>query len=222
MEEEKTVKHTLTGKNVSKKLHRSRNSPKASTSKEETIALNPGRSSEIKMSDTISNSYLFAKDKPHISPLDSNSSFLYHYFDGDNNDVCTYDNNERKALGKLIKNYLDGDNVLRPSLPSWTERNPRSSQKLLPLDNSSLPLNTRILNSLQPGRIENDNRPTLISRSYKPEIYNLDPFGNDSAEKDHLRQSIKAASQKYETALKTLQNVINRLSEPWPQREQKD
>lgn len=216
-----------------------KNSPKPSTSKEQVIP-SQEHLSEITITDSVTNSYLFAKNRPPLNliatPLDSNSSFLYHYCDDNNSDVHMNDNPEQQALGKLIKNYLEDDNeedalsnppahLFRPSPSNRIEEN-RNHLSLQPIQKhlsssvSSLPLNTRILSPLQPVRTENETLPKLMS-SLKPEIYNFDPFGNDSAEKEQVRQSIKIASQKYESALKALENVISRLSEPWPGRKKK-
>ena len=240
--EGKTGNHDPKVKKVPKKFQERfdkesrKNSPEPSTSREPAVP-NQQISSEMPMADPVSNSYLFSKDKPPLSliasPLDSNSSFLYHYFNEDNNDVSVHDNPEPQALGKLIKNYLGDDNeeavlqspsqnVLHQSSPSWTGQIPKLSiQKQLSSRNSNLPLNTRILSPLQAERTENEVLPKLMSPPLKPEIYTLDPFGNDLTEREQLRQSIKAASQKYENALKTLENVIHRLSEPWPGRKKR-
>lgn len=239
--EKKPGKRAQKAKKVPKKFQEMfekgsrKNSPKPSTSKEQVIP-----SQEITIADSVTNSYLFAKNRPPLNliatPLDSNSSFLYHYCDDNNSDVHMNDNPEQQALGKLIKNYLEDDNeedalsnppahLFRPSPSNRIEEN-RNHLSLQPIQKhlsssvSSLPLNTRILSPLQPVRTENETLPKLMS-SLKPEIYNFDPFGNDSAEKEQVRQSIKIASQKYESALKTLENVISRLSEPWPGRKKK-
>lgn len=243
--EKKPGKRAPKAKNVPQKFQEMfekgsrKNSPKPSTSKEQVIP-SQEHLSEMTIADSVTNSYLFAKNRSHLNlianPLDSNSSFLYHYCDDNNSDVHMNDNPEEQALGKLIKNYLEDNNeenalsnppahVFRPSASNWIEENPKHLslqpiQKHISSSDSSLPLNTRILSPLQPVRSENETLPKLMS-SLKPEIYNSDPFGNDSAEKEHVRQSIKIASQKYESALKTLENVIRKLSEPWPGRKKK-